>query len=128
MASSSCTTPAAYSYAAGLWTASARSATDTVKDDVMLQYGGVCWLCESPCPYPSLIQTQMEVAHNVDASIEATVVSHSLPVFHVCSGLVISKYFMIGPSMAGDGDPSRGLLSSTSEKPDASLLRLPLCV
>ena len=121
MASSSYT---AHSHAAGPWAASARSATDTVKDDVKLQYGGICWLCENP--YPSLIQVQ--VAHNVDASIEATVVSHSLPVFHVCFGLVISKYFMIGPSMAGDGDPSPGLLSSTSEKPDASLPHLPSCV
>ncbi|KKZ63923.1 hypothetical protein EMCG_01782 [[Emmonsia] crescens] len=55
MASSSYTTPAAYSHATGSWAASARSARDTVKDDVMLQYGGV------------------QVAHNVDASIEATV-------------------------------------------------------
>ncbi|KAL2382826.1 hypothetical protein RJ035_005936 [Blastomyces gilchristii] len=85
MASTSYTTPAAHSHASGPWDTSARSATDPLKDEVKLQFGGgVCWLCEGP--YPSLIQ--VEVAHNVHASIEATVVS---------------------PSMAGNGDPSPGL-------------------
>ncbi|OAT04961.1 hypothetical protein BDBG_01434 [Blastomyces gilchristii SLH14081] len=70
MASTSYTTPAAHSHASGPWDTSARSATDPLKDEVKLQFGGgVCWLCEGP--YPSLIQ--VEVAHNVHASIEATV-------------------------------------------------------
>lgn len=72
MASSSCTTPTAHSLAAGLWTFSDRSASITAKEQVKLQYGGVCWLCETPYP-------PIQIAHNIDASIEIIVVSLLAP-------------------------------------------------
>ncbi|PGG95076.1 hypothetical protein AJ79_10280 [Helicocarpus griseus UAMH5409] len=66
MASFTAATRSTASHIPDLYSVSYRSPTETVKENVMLKYGGVCWLCESP--FEDIVPLQ--VAHNVNASIE----------------------------------------------------------